>query len=249
MSVLFFEDIGFARLNVSMKNARQVHPIVSKEIVQYAGIDNKLILESILQHEEKLDGSGYPFQLTKIHEYAQISQIVNQYSELFNKSNKQQNIIGELILLGQQFNFRNSNINKTVYNENLQMPLIKIMQERLQTQQQIKDYAFYLHQELSNIVKWANIDSIQDVEITAIKRKIKSSLWIDQYSTNPFQIEEVELQDTQLSKGFITDAMRFIYSIAESANYLNCVLHNPIQRGGFPVSAEQYLRMANPLNY
>jgi HD-GYP domain-containing protein (c-di-GMP phosphodiesterase class II) len=62
-----------------MPNAVNVHPLLSKEIVQHAGLHNPLILESIMQHEEKLDGTGYPKRIKKMHEYAQISQIVNQY--------------------------------------------------------------------------------------------------------------------------------------------------------------------------
>ncbi|HCM48804.1 MAG TPA: hypothetical protein DIS98_15345 [Colwellia sp.] len=46
-SVLFFENIGYARFNKHMKDANLVHPILSKEIVKLAGLDNKLVLESI----------------------------------------------------------------------------------------------------------------------------------------------------------------------------------------------------------
>ena len=96
ISVLFFENIGYARLHPNMKNAKLVHPILSKEIVKIAGLDNKLVLESIEQHEEKLDGSGYPNKLTEIHEYAQISQIANQYSQLTRNSQNIETVVSFL---------------------------------------------------------------------------------------------------------------------------------------------------------
>lgn len=249
MSVLFFEDIGYARIDKSMPNAYKVHPLLSKEIVEYAGIDNTLILESIMQHEEKLDGSGYPKKLTEIHEYAQISQIANQYSRLVHQGDNPNSLLGKLFLLGQPFDFRTSDNKCPIYAPKLQKALIKIMQEKLKSPQQLKDYANNLHQELSNIIKWSNSEVSQNSEVLTIQQKIKSSLWVHQSSIDPFQVKQEELNDKQLCQEFITDAMNFMYLIVEPANYLNCVLHKPIEKNGSPISGETCLSIANPLMY
>lgn len=249
MSVLFFEDIGYARLDKRMKNAYKVHPILSKEIVEYAGIDNKLILESIMQHEEKLDGSGYPNKLTTIHEYAQISQIANLYSKLMHQGENPASLLGKLFLLGHQFDFRTSSNKKPIYKAKLQKALLKIMQEKLKTPQQFSDYASHLHQELSNIIKWSNSEVSQNSEVLTLQQKIKSSLWINQESSEPFQVKVEELSDNKLCKEFINDAMNFMYLIVEPANYLNCVLHKPIEKNGSPISGDTCLSIANPLEF
>lgn len=246
MCVLFYEDVGFARLDPAMKNAYMVHPIISKEIVEYAGISNPIILEAILQHEEKLDGTGYPNKLTKINEYAQISQIANQYSLLFNAGGDSTSIMGKIILLGQQFDFRTSCFKPSIYQSVLQKPLIKISLEKLQSPQQLSQYAQHLHQELSNVVKWSSSNISQNKEVLSLQQKIKNSLWVTEDSYDPFQIGIDELSDSQLCQEFTSDAMRFIYSIVEAANYLNCNLHSPIEKSGYPLSGDTFLQMVNP---
>jgi hypothetical protein len=249
MTVLFFEDIGFSRLNLNMKNAYKVHPILSKEILEYAGINNKLILESILQHEEKIDGSGYPNQLRHIHEYAQISQLANQHSRLIKQGEDAASLIGKLYLLGQSFDFRTSNVKTVIYEYKLQKMLLKVMQEKLKSPQQFIKYGNHLHQELSNIIKWSKSEVSKDIEIVRLQQKIKSTLWVNKTSNNPFQISCEQLKDLTLCKEFITDAMNFIYQIFESANYLNCHLHKPIELNGSPISGQTCLNIANPSNY
>lgn len=249
ISVLFFEDIGYSRLDQSMSNAYKVHPILSKEIVEYAGISNKLVLESILQHEEKLDGSGYPNKLTKIHEYAQISQLANQYSKLTKQGDSPSCLLGKLFLLSQSFDFRTSSTKNVICEAKLQKALLSMMQEKLTSPQQFLSYANHLHQELSNIIKWSNSEISQDHEILTIQQKIKSTLWVSNESNNPFQIEAKELQDLALCKEFIDDAMNFIYQLVEPANYLNCTLHIPIEKNGSPISGDTYLGIANPMSY
>ena len=249
MSVLFFADIGYARLDLSLKNAHKVHPLLSREIVAVAGIENKLILESIAQHEEKLDGTGYPYKLTKIHEYAQISQIVNQYSNLFKQPSVHSNQVGELFLLGQKYDFRTSQIKPSIYDPLLQKALLGIMQESLQTEQQKTQYALHLHKELAKIVKWSKSQASQNHEIEAIKTKIKSSLWISEDSIEPFNMKSTDLHDNQLCQGFINDAIRFLHFIVEPANYLNRVLHRPMEMNGLPVSGNEIFEIANPFKY
>lgn len=246
MCVLFYEDIGFARLDPAMKNSYKVHPIISKEIVEYAGITNPLILEAILQHEEKLDGTGYPNNITEINEYAQISQIANQYSLLFKAEGNSASTLGEIILLGQQFDFRTSCYKPSVYHSLLQKPLIKISLEKLESPQQLDQYAQHLHQELSNIIKWSNTNKNSNEEVRLIQQKIKNTLWVSKDSIEPFNISAGELSDSQLCRDFINDATRFIYSIVEAANYLDSKLHNPIEKNGSPLSRDSFLQMVNP---
>lgn len=249
MCVLFYEDIGYARIDPMMKNAYKVHPILSREILEYAGINNPNILAAISEHEEKLDGSGYPHKLTQIHEYAQISQVANQYSRIFEQSNDLNTTMGKLILLGQQFDFRTSHYKPSIYAPKLQKPLIKILQEKLKSPKQLKEYASHLHNELTNVIKWSNSNVSQHHEVLTIQQKIKSSLWISKQSQSPFQVALDDLNDTQLCKEFINDAMTFMYSIVEPANYLNRVLHIPIEKNGHPISGETILQITSPNTY
>lgn len=247
MSVLFFENIGFCRLDLKLKNAYKSHPIVSKEIVEYAGINNKLVLESILQHEEMLDGTGYPNQLTKMHEYAQISQMANQHSKLIKQEQGTVNLLGKLFLSGLSFDFRTSSNKETIYGSKLQKTLMKVMLEKLKSPQQFIEYGRYLHQELGNIIQWSHSHSSFDDEVVMIQQKINSTLWVGDHNRDPFQVSLEQLKDLSLCKGFITDSMNFLYQIAESANYLNCHLHEPIKINGFAISGENCLDIATPL--
>jgi len=247
MTVLFFEDIGLSRLDIHMKNANKVHPILSKEILLFAGIDNKLILESVLQHEEKIDGSGYPNQLTQIHEYAQISQLANQHSKLIKQGEGAACLLGKLYLLGQSFEFRTSNAKTRIYESKIQKMLLKVLQEKLHSPQQFIDYGNHLHQELSKIIMWTNSEISKDNEIVTIQQKIKNVLWVDKHSSNPFYVSSEQLKDLTLCKEFIIDSMSFLFQISESANYLNCQLHKPIELNGSPISRETCLNLANPL--
>lgn len=249
MTVLFFEDIGYARLDLNMKNAYKVHPILSKEIVEYAGINNPLILESILQHEEKVDGSGYPYQCTEIHEYAQISQLANQHSCFIEQGEGSTSLLGKLYLLGQSFDFRTGCAKTVCYESKLQKMLLKVIQEKLKSPKQFVHYANNLHSELSKIIKWSNSEISQDQEIMMIQQKIKSTLWVNKNSNNPFQVASNDLDDLALCKEFISDSMHFIYQLYESANYLNCELHKPIELDGSPISGNTCLDITNPSNY
>lgn len=249
MAVLFFENIGYARLDIHLKNAYKVHPILSKEIVEYAGINNKLILESILQHEEKLDGSGYPNKLTKIHEYAQISQMANQHSLLIEQGEDRSCLLGKLHILGQSFDFRTGDKKIAIYEPKLQKALLIMMQEKLKSPQQLNSYANHLHKELTNIAKWSNSEISQSRELLGIQQKIKSTLWVNKEESNPFQVSLDQLNDHFICKEFITDSMNFIHQIADVVTYLNCSLHKPMERNGSPISGDTCLVIANPSTF
>ncbi len=246
-SVLFFENIGYARLNQSMKDAELVHPILSKEIVKIAGLDNRLVLESIAQHEEKLDGSGYPKKLTQIHEYAQISQIANQYSQITQQSKNINTAIGELYLLGQGFDFRTSQKTNAIFSAQLQKPLLAIMQESIKTQSHQQAYGNHLYDQLTKVIKWTNTLNVTDPEMNFIQAKLRSALWISAASQKPFQINREELKDKQVCNMFIDDARKLVLQISQFANYFNQILHYPIKIDNISTNKEYFLRLVNPI--
>ncbi|TWX52232.1 hypothetical protein [Colwellia hornerae] len=247
ISVLFFENIGYARLNSTMKDARLVHPILSKEITRIAGLENKLVLESIEQHEEKLDGSGYPKKLTQIHEYAQISQIANQYSQITRKSKNINTAIGELYLLGEGFDFRTSQKTSSIYSYHLQRPLLAIMQESIQTNTHQQAYGNHLYDQLSKVIKWANTLNASNPEMNFIQAKLRSALWVSETSQQPFQIDREELKDNQICTMFINDARKLVLQISQFANYFNQVLHYPIKIDNISTNKEYFLKLINPI--
>ena len=165
---------------------------------------------------------------------------------LFKTGGNTASTMGEIILLGQQFDFRTSCYKPSVYHSLLQKPLMKISIEKLESSQQLNQYAQHLHQELSNVIKWSNTKATSNEEVRLIQQKIKNTLWVSNDSSDPFQVSASELSDTQLCQDFISDAMRFIYSIVDAANYLNCQLHNPIEKNGSPLSGDSFLQMVNP---
>jgi hypothetical protein len=247
VSVLFFENIGYARLDPRMKNARLVHPILSKEIVKIAGIDNKLVLESIEQHEEKLDGSGYPKKLTKIHEYAQISQIANQYSQLTRNSKNMKTAIGELYLLGQGFDFRTSQKTNAIFSSQLQKPLLKIMQESIKTKTDQQAYGNHLYDQLTKVIRWTNTLSGSDTEMSFIQAKLRSTLWVSEASQKPFHINREDLKDNKICNMFINDARKLVLQISQFANYFNQILHYPIKIDNISTNREYFLKLVNPI--
>jgi hypothetical protein len=247
ISVLFFENIGYARLNNTMKDAKLVHPILSKEIVRLAGLESKLVLESIEQHEEKLDGSGYPRKLTQIHEYAQISQIANQYSQITRKSKNINTAIGELYLLAEGFDFRTSQKTQAIYSYHLQRPLLAIMQESIQTDTHQQAYGNHLYDQLSKVIKWTNTLNANNPEMNFIQAKLRSTLWVSESSQQPFQIKREELKDNQVCKMFINDARRLVLQISQFANYFNQILHYPIKIDNISTNKEYFLKLINPI--
>jgi len=247
ISVLFFENIGYARLHPNMKNAKLVHPILSKEIVAIAGLENKLVLESIEQHEEKLDGSGYPNKLTKIHEYAQISQIANQYSQLTRNSKNIQTAIGELYLLGQGFDFRTSQKTAPIFSSELQKPLLVIMQESIQTETHQQTYGNHLYDQLTKVIRWTNTFSGTDTEMNCIQAKLRSTLWVSETSQKPFHINREDLKDKKICSMFINDARKLVLQISQFANYFNQILHFPIKIDNISTNREYFLKLVNPI--
>ena len=247
ISVLFFENIGYARLQPNMKNAKLVHPILSKEIVKIAGLDNKLVLESIEQHEEKLDGSGYPNKLTKIHEYAQISQIANQYSLLTRNSQNIETAIGELYLLGQGFDFRTSQKKACIFSSHLQKPLLAIMQEDIQTKPHQQAYGNHLYDQLTKVIRWTNTFSGTNTEMNGIQTKLRSTLWVSDASQKPFHINREDLKDNKICTMFINDARKLVLQISQFANYFNQTLHFPIKIDNISTNREYFLKLLNPM--
>ena len=62
----------------------QKHPIYSKEILMASGIDNRNIINGVLEHHESSNGSGYPFGKMEedISAYGKILIIANRFDSL-----------------------------------------------------------------------------------------------------------------------------------------------------------------------
>jgi hypothetical protein len=155
--------------------------------------------------------------------------------------------MGYLLLLGQQFEYRTGIRKDSVYDPRLQNALIDIMQDDLHSEQHVLQYANHLHSELSKLAQWAKLSSSNQGAVFEIKSKINRSLWVSQDSNDPFQIKLTDLLDRKLCREFVTDAIKFLHLIVESANYLNNALHSPIEINGAPKSGEYFLGIANPL--
>ena len=71
---------------LSEKEAEEIkmHPIYSKEILTANGIDNKNIINGVLEHHESSNGTGYPFGKTEedISTYGKIIIIANRFDSL-----------------------------------------------------------------------------------------------------------------------------------------------------------------------
>lgn len=67
------------------------HPIFSYRLVEHSPLLNRAAKLSILQHEERIDGKGYPLKLNKsdIHRYAKIIAISDEFTKALNYFMKQ----------------------------------------------------------------------------------------------------------------------------------------------------------------
>jgi HD-GYP domain-containing protein (c-di-GMP phosphodiesterase class II) len=65
------------------------HPVLSMEVLIKSGIRNKAILEGVVQHHERVNGTGYPKGLDtkEICEYARITAISDVYDAMVTKRN------------------------------------------------------------------------------------------------------------------------------------------------------------------
>lgn len=85
-------DCGMARLSPAIlhkssrltyleKEEMKKHPEYSYQLVESISTITKEVKLAIVQHHERLDGSGYPYQLTgdKIHSYARIIAVTDTY--------------------------------------------------------------------------------------------------------------------------------------------------------------------------
>jgi len=92
-------DIGKIRVEIKILEKQKIsyysefqlmkqHPEYSCSILQNNGIINHHILNAVLQHHERLDGTGYPKRLEKneINEYARIIHVCDIFDTLTNTS-------------------------------------------------------------------------------------------------------------------------------------------------------------------
>lgn len=249
MQVLLFENIGYARLCENMKNFQTVHPIVSHHIAELSGIDNQFVLESILEHEEKLDGTGFPNKSTQIHEYAQISKISSQYVKSTKTNLKTTSQLCQIYLLGNSIEFRTTDKNLPQYNPTLQNPILKIMQESLNSESKQIRYASIIHKELKNLANWCD-KMKHNKEVAGIQKKIKSSMWMENTDDNPFQVKLHQIrEDSEIREEFITDSIKILLNISNTATYLNKELSNPIRIEGINTQGNYFIELANPNNF
>lgn len=63
------------------------HPFYGYQILSASGNNNEDILLGVMQHHEKIDGTGYPNKVTgeRIHKYAKVISICNIYHELTSR--------------------------------------------------------------------------------------------------------------------------------------------------------------------
>jgi HD-GYP domain-containing protein (c-di-GMP phosphodiesterase class II) len=63
------------------------HPLYSHELLVRSGYTDERVLQSVIQHHERLNGSGYPFGLgmDKITEFAKITSISDVYDAMVTK--------------------------------------------------------------------------------------------------------------------------------------------------------------------
>ncbi len=99
IGILTFVDIINSPAKISDKDYEQIkrHPVLGVEILEkQKGLPTQ-VLSIILQHHERLDGSGYPFGLKadKIDELAQIVSVVNVYEALTHKRPFRENTLND----------------------------------------------------------------------------------------------------------------------------------------------------------
>lgn len=92
-----YHDIGKTRIESTILQAprkltneefeiMKSHTIRGYALVKDSNLDNALIRNAILQHHEKLDGSGYPNHIVDISSCGQIVGIIDAYEALTNES-------------------------------------------------------------------------------------------------------------------------------------------------------------------
>lgn len=88
----FLSDAGMAKvkapfiqketqLEISERREMRKHPIYSYRLLEYTKLVAKEVKIAVIQHHERMDGSGYPFGLSgnKIHPYAKIIAVCDTY--------------------------------------------------------------------------------------------------------------------------------------------------------------------------
>lgn len=80
-------DIGLAKSNVAINSAwaDRRHPAVSYEMIKDEATLTQPAKLAIVQHHERLDGSGFPLKITaeRIHPYARIIAVSDRYFTLY----------------------------------------------------------------------------------------------------------------------------------------------------------------------
>src|SRR5690606_7772208 len=80
-------DIGLTKYKpvIDSSQADPRHPVISYEMIKDEPTLTKHAKLAIIQHHERLDGSGFPLKATaeKIHPYSRIIAVADQYVTLY----------------------------------------------------------------------------------------------------------------------------------------------------------------------
>src|SRR5699024_8268375 len=80
-------DIGFAKSNTlaNVDQANRSHPVLSYKMIKDEATLTKNAKIAIIQHHERLDGTGFPLQITaeQIHPFARIIAVSDRYFTLY----------------------------------------------------------------------------------------------------------------------------------------------------------------------
>ena len=67
---------------------------------------------------------------------------------------------------------------------------------------------------------------------------------------NPFNIKPCQIRENKEIRGeFITDSIKVLLNISNTARYLNKDLNNPIRIEGINTQRSYFLELANPINF
>jgi putative nucleotidyltransferase with HDIG domain len=93
-----FHDLGKLKISSSILNKPDKltddefeeikrHPVLSLEMLMKSGVRNKVVLEGVIQHHEKVNGTGYPkgLGIREITEFARITAISDIYDAMVTK--------------------------------------------------------------------------------------------------------------------------------------------------------------------
>lgn len=97
-----YHDIGKTQISTTILTAprkltdeefeiMKSHTSKGYDLIEDSNLDNQRIMEAILQHHEKLDGSGYPQKISDVSDCGKIIGVIDCYEALTNESRPYRN--------------------------------------------------------------------------------------------------------------------------------------------------------------